>query len=407
MALATRCPHCQTTFRVAHDQLKLRAGLVRCGACKEIFNGVEHLLGPEAMQQVFAKPSPPLPQPGPGTGAAPPQDEAPLPTPQASPGLGPIALSPADTPGTKDAQPEQTDAATTEEKVPDFLAAHAENHSTGDHPQMPPADTVSDETTITDPLQRMTLMDFTAYDTRHADGDFADGSEHPERVDSAAATAGEQEARDELSAVIDDLHNKPWRSEKSRKLRRGAAGNPEKAGKAEPGFMASARRQKRYGKTLRLTMGIGSAVLLLALLMQSVFAFRDTIAAKLPEYRPVLTDLCKRLGCQVKLPARIDKVSIESSELQSLPSSPNRFTLAALLRNQASSDQAWPYLELTLNDMNEKPVARKVFQPSDYLVPSPQAVASGFPAQSEQPIKVSFELLDLKASGYRVYLFYP
>ncbi|MDP9107658.1 MAG: zinc-ribbon domain-containing protein, partial [Pseudomonadota bacterium] len=46
MALATKCPYCQTTFRVAHDQLKLRAGLVRCGACKEIFNGIEHLLRP-------------------------------------------------------------------------------------------------------------------------------------------------------------------------------------------------------------------------------------------------------------------------------------------------------------------------------------------------------------------------
>ena len=28
MALATRCPYCQTAFRVASDQLKLRAGLV-------------------------------------------------------------------------------------------------------------------------------------------------------------------------------------------------------------------------------------------------------------------------------------------------------------------------------------------------------------------------------------------
>ena len=47
MALATQCPHCHTTFRVAHDQLKLRAGMVRCGACKQVFNGVEHLLRPD------------------------------------------------------------------------------------------------------------------------------------------------------------------------------------------------------------------------------------------------------------------------------------------------------------------------------------------------------------------------
>jgi predicted Zn finger-like uncharacterized protein len=46
MALATQCPHCYTSFRVANDQLKLHAGLVRCGACQQTFNGVEYLLAP-------------------------------------------------------------------------------------------------------------------------------------------------------------------------------------------------------------------------------------------------------------------------------------------------------------------------------------------------------------------------
>ena len=44
MALATRCPHCQTSFKVANDQLKLHAGLVRCGSCNQTFNGIEHLI---------------------------------------------------------------------------------------------------------------------------------------------------------------------------------------------------------------------------------------------------------------------------------------------------------------------------------------------------------------------------
>ena len=42
--LATRCPHCQTRFRVTPTQLELREGMVRCGACRELFNGSEHLL---------------------------------------------------------------------------------------------------------------------------------------------------------------------------------------------------------------------------------------------------------------------------------------------------------------------------------------------------------------------------
>lgn len=43
MALATRCPACQTTFRVVADQLKLRQGLVRCGQCRHVFNGIEQM----------------------------------------------------------------------------------------------------------------------------------------------------------------------------------------------------------------------------------------------------------------------------------------------------------------------------------------------------------------------------
>jgi len=49
MALATQCPHCHTTFRVASDQLKLRGGIVRCGACQRIFDGNAHLIDQEAL----------------------------------------------------------------------------------------------------------------------------------------------------------------------------------------------------------------------------------------------------------------------------------------------------------------------------------------------------------------------
>lgn len=40
----TRCPHCSARFRVRPEQVKLHAGLVRCGACRGIFDAVEHLI---------------------------------------------------------------------------------------------------------------------------------------------------------------------------------------------------------------------------------------------------------------------------------------------------------------------------------------------------------------------------
>ena len=36
----TRCPGCNTIFRVTPPQLALRAGQVRCGHCRTVFDGI-------------------------------------------------------------------------------------------------------------------------------------------------------------------------------------------------------------------------------------------------------------------------------------------------------------------------------------------------------------------------------
>jgi predicted Zn finger-like uncharacterized protein len=41
--MSTRCPSCQTAFRVTPEQLKVRAGQVRCGHCNVVFNALESL----------------------------------------------------------------------------------------------------------------------------------------------------------------------------------------------------------------------------------------------------------------------------------------------------------------------------------------------------------------------------
>ncbi len=43
MSLATRCPHCNTLFKVTSGQLQTHEGKVRCGQCKTVFSGIEHL----------------------------------------------------------------------------------------------------------------------------------------------------------------------------------------------------------------------------------------------------------------------------------------------------------------------------------------------------------------------------
>ncbi len=43
MSLITRCPACQTTFRVVPDQLRMSEGWARCGQCSEIFDAASSL----------------------------------------------------------------------------------------------------------------------------------------------------------------------------------------------------------------------------------------------------------------------------------------------------------------------------------------------------------------------------
>jgi predicted Zn finger-like uncharacterized protein len=334
MALATQCPHCQTSFRVVHDQLKLRAGLVRCGTCAQIFNGVECLLAADN-----------LPEPAP-----------------VSEGAAGRPLEP----------PE-----------PSATSALSGNGA---------------------PPQRATLMDFAAFD-RPADDDTdqpAALSSVPPAANNDTSFAEAEDAPEELDETLEDLQPESRHAEHQPATIEDKAAEPESP---EPGFVQQARRRQRVGQGLQLFLRVGSFVLLVGLFAQTTYAFRNQIAAWLPQTAPSLVKACALLGCEVGLPAQIDAVSIESSELQAPAANQNTFALVTLLRNRSTLAQAWPSIELTLNDANEKAIARRVFSPREYLS-SAQDLSKGFAGNSEQPVRISFELSQLKASGYRLYLFY-
>ncbi|MGU7783763.1 DUF3426 domain-containing protein [Burkholderia sp. PU8-34] len=50
MLLATRCPHCETVFRLQQEQLALHGGLVRCGHCQQVFDAAASLVDEHAAQ---------------------------------------------------------------------------------------------------------------------------------------------------------------------------------------------------------------------------------------------------------------------------------------------------------------------------------------------------------------------
>jgi predicted Zn finger-like uncharacterized protein len=47
MSLKTRCPACDTVFKIVPDQLKVSKGWVRCGRCAEVFDATAHAAAPD------------------------------------------------------------------------------------------------------------------------------------------------------------------------------------------------------------------------------------------------------------------------------------------------------------------------------------------------------------------------
>jgi hypothetical protein len=149
----------------------------------------------------------------------------------------------------------------------------------------------------------------------------------------------------------------------------------------------------------------GAAIAALLLVLQLVYINRTQITVSFPGLKPALTALCKGIGCSIPLPADDTLISIESSELNPDANQPNLIRLSATLLNRADFDQALPMLELTLTDTNDQTVVRKVFEPSSYLDKSHPA--SAMLAKSELQANLALDIGDLKAAGYRLFLFYP
>lgn len=151
---------------------------------------------------------------------------------------------------------------------------------------------------------------------------------------------------------------------------------------------------------------IAASLLLSALLAQAVYLFRVDLAARLPALKPILTGYCQLLGCSMPLPQKSGMMSIESSNLEADATHENQIVLNALLRNSAPFRQAFPHLELTLNDTLDAPLARRIFTPKDYLPPA-EDERSGMPANHEVNIRLRLHTADLRPTGYRLMLFYP
>ncbi|MGB4812901.1 MAG: DUF3426 domain-containing protein [Methylophilaceae bacterium] len=144
---------------------------------------------------------------------------------------------------------------------------------------------------------------------------------------------------------------------------------------------------------------------LIAAIAQTIYFMRGEISAYFPSTKPLLQQACEKIECSINLPKKIDYIVIDDSEMQEDSERQGLIRLSSLLINQASFAQAYPNLELTLTDADNKPKLRRTFKPKDYL-PAKTNLESGIPAGAEIKVKLAISAKDENVTGYRLFVTY-
>ncbi|MEQ1813142.1 MAG: zinc-ribbon and DUF3426 domain-containing protein [Candidatus Nitrotoga sp.] len=176
-------------------------------------------------------------------------------------------------------------------------------------------------------------------------------------------------------------------------------------GKSDYGASTAPHNDGLPEKSAPVWLGL-IAALTLVLFAQTAHFFRVEIAARLPGLKPAFIAYCELLQCSVPLPQEADQISIESSDLEAHPVRAGVVTLNVILRNRAPYAQAYPHLELTLTDTQEQSLARRTFSAAEYLKFREEEI-NGLAANRESSIKLYLDINNLKAAGYKLFLFYP
>ena len=232
-----------------------------------------------------------------------------------------------------------------------------------------------DEATLGPPT--VTLRNAHALETAPTPDDAPDGRAEP----SVAAALADAETRDSADAEADYAARFSWQEKRARRWL--------------PGWVYA----------------IAAPLLILLLAGQAMFHFRDWIAAHWPRTQPALVKLCAAAGCEVRPLQEINGLSIEASDLQADPAHKGLLILSATIRNRMPYTLAYPYLELTLSDIQKQTqqdivVVRRAFAPKEY-VSGAADIDSGLAANAELNVKLFIDASATTQAGYQVYLFYP
>ncbi|MBC3951353.1 DUF3426 domain-containing protein [Pseudomonas folii] len=429
-SFVTQCPHCQTSFRVSHAQLSVARGVVRCGACLQVFNAAKQLLEQRSNQQPAPQQAELPVTPAPST----PVVVETLPIVQSEV----VATQPPATEPVQASQSWRGNAMDLDNLDLDEELARLEQREI----QLP--ETFGRESSRNDDTALSARRDGTQTDS----DDWVDSLHNddvsqlpelhaeviPEPEILPEAEANSRDGRTEPSFSPGDSHldddeptlsaPAPRKTSSHEKPQRFSALDhdsdeepdeplPEprsRRERTEPGVRDQALLdltddplqldwqppKSRWGRKLIWTLL--TLIALVGLAGQYVWYHFDELARQ-DQYRPWFQMICPQIDC--KVPSKVDIKQLKSSNLvvRSHPEFKGALVVDAIIYNRASFSQPFPLLELRFADTSGQLIASRRFKPAEYLSGE---IAGKEEMPPQTPIHIALDILDpgAKAVNY-------
>ncbi|ACR27700.1 DUF3426 domain-containing protein [Burkholderia glumae] len=464
MPLATRCPHCETVFRISPEHLKLHGGLARCGHCQQVFDAVNALVDPDSEL------APPAAEPASTAGAAPPP-------PRVFPATAPHAattppMGASFEPGAWDMRAPWLDggidptlrhhggntgpapllpvAAAAAREVPANEAGLARGEpvvppASGSAPvATPAADPASERVPgplpapASEPVAESAAAPAREPAPAPADATPAAPADHGPGSGLAAPAHGASDA--DLAGLVAALpramaepsfgaappaggHDDGARAPRGG-AESGAPGmppretepfavEPEQDDRIHFAMTRESPAGRRGSNGRQMLGGFLAGLLIVVLAGQLAWWLREPLLTNWPAAQPLFARACAALGCTVEPPRAIDGLRLGASDLRQLDG-PRVLELKVPLSNHAALALAYPSIELTLLDASNHVAARRVLAPADYVPPGTR-IEAGLAAGTTETMFVRIDTAPgaadgapgIAASNFRVQIFYP
>lgn len=123
----------------------------------------------------------------------------------------------------------------------------------------------------------------------------------------------------------------------------------------------------RPGRRSLILWGLGSVLLMLILILQAGWFFRDRVLMQYPQITPYVKQLCDRLDCRLIRYNQVSGIRLVNRDVREHPHYEDSLLVNATMVNESDHLQPYPLVLLSLFDTNGKLISYRQFRPAEYL----------------------------------------